>query len=71
MSLNMNWQAAVSVAATARAMGFESVRIQTDGDRRWVEYRSWLGRHIADSEDREWRRRRLVYRGARRQQEAR
>jgi hypothetical protein len=63
----MTYQDAVSLAATARAMGFADVRIEPNAwGRRCVWYSSWTGKHCAESEDRRWRRRRLEYRGPRR-----
>jgi len=63
----MSYQAAVSVAATARAMGFENVRIDRDTwGRRCVTYLCAGGNWCVHAEDRVWRRRRLDYRGPRR-----
>jgi hypothetical protein len=62
----MTYQSALSVAATARAMGFQKVLLCREF-RDWsVSYFWGLGNNLVREENREWRRRRLEYRGPRR-----
>jgi hypothetical protein len=64
----MTYQQAVSVAATARAMGYDNVTVFRQLWCWFVEVRfsRGLGGFTVESENRTWRRNRLLYRGRRR-----
>ena len=69
----MTYQSAVSVAATARAMGYENVAVFRNAWCWMVDVRLGMGMggFMVVHENRTWRRRRLMYRGPRRVYNAR